>query len=153
MCAFLFVLLTVLIFIIFKIDILNMFKKGISINYNEDVAYLEVLNVNNHTKHNGVIKIDNKNNIKEIFEYLNSLELVECRTSSNYFFDNGYTHIYVYGLEEQLNVITISSRYVYITKKDYNWDNKVYYIKNAGYNPITQSNNICKNLEKIMDRS
>ena len=138
-------------FIFFKIDILNAFKNGKSINYKENISYVEFLNVNRPTEKEEIVKIDNKEDIKEIFDYLNSLELVECEHPSHYFGDNGYMHIYIYGEEEQLNVITISPRYLYLTKKSYNWTNKVYYIKNAGYNPITQNNNIYKNLKKIID--
>lgn len=148
---FLFIMLMILIYIVFKIDILNIFKKGGSINYNENISYIEIFNINIHTKDNVMIKIDDKEDIKEIFKYLNSLELVECEPPSHYFDTNKYTYLAIYGKEEQLNVITISSRYLYITKKAYNWTNKVYYIKNAGYNPITQNNNIYKNLKKIID--
>ncbi|HHX57294.1 MAG TPA: hypothetical protein GX710_04685 [Clostridiales bacterium] len=122
------------------------FREKERLNY-QDATYIEILfNIDEHE--NGWVKIDNKEGVKRLINYLNSLEIIE-EESSDGTRESWCFIIYIYG--EQSDSISFYDKYLSITpaeKCDCFFTE--YYIADSGYNPKDGSSKTLHFLDNLI---
>ena len=150
-----------LILLLYREDILNMFRKSESLNYNKEVSYIIIFARNNPdlAGKNKEIKLDDKEKIESFINYVNSLELIEKEKIPNdrNFQNNGHFSVHIYGKDsvfgEDVGVLDsfqFSTYYLTIFRNGYDWEHTDYYIKDSGYNSKDKSNKISQYLYNLL---
>jgi len=146
------ILICIVIFIILIIianwkNILRSFKPVVSLNYQEDIANIEYIEISDKGRfrvpaddNRFVFKIYDKEEIKKIIDYLNSLELIADKRSIKYNNDLnsiGYFTIFIQKRNLDHTLIEFMTNYLTFLPNGYDWEYTEYYIKDSGYNPKT----------------
>lgn len=123
-------------------DILfRVFKKKENLNYN-DITHIDF--IPEHSMDVGVIHIENKDDIEQIINYLNSLDLIKQKIkynikSTNELNEIGHFIIKLYGASS--DGIVFTTEYLTIYRNGDDWENISYYILNSGYNSEDKTSN------------
>lgn len=155
------------------------YKQGISLNYHEDIAYIEIsdkgrlglpeVDISNEGRLElglpernirNILKIDDAEKIKKIIDYINSLELIEDKvTIPNFDYSTdlnsiGYFRIDIYKVNsEEPDAIVFMTNYLTFLLNGYDWEYTDYYIKNSGYHSKTANSKTFEFLYGLIHKS
>ena len=138
---------------LYRINIVNYFKESRNVNYNiEEISGVEVLSLAEDFGYQGTIKVDDENDVKDIFSFINRLELVKIKDADYSYDDNGKIYLCIYGKDSYLDTIMFINRYMVVYHNGYDGDYTAYYIKNSKYNFINKKTKITKYMYEILNK-
>jgi len=139
--------------IVYQKDLSMSSKQGVSLAYNEDIANINYIEIHDKGRFglqivNGrsIFRIDDREKIEKIIDYINSLELVEDEKviyNFNYKTDLnslGYFTIFIQKDNLEYTLIEFMTHYLTLVPSDTcDCNSTSYYIKDSGYDPITKN--------------
>lgn len=140
------------LFLCYEDTLFRVFKKKENLNYN-DITRIDF--IPGHSMDVGVIHIENKDDIEQIINCLNSLDLIKEKKpnynikSTNELNEIGHFIIKLYGAS--FDGIVFTTEYLTIYRNGNDWDNISYYILNSGYNPEDKTSNFYNFLRKYIE--
>ena len=128
-------------------NIIRLIKGKESIDYNRDLLYIVIKNIDYYSGSNRKeVRIDNKEDIEQIVNYINSLELIK-EDAPNYYdgsieyvdiSKSGYFSIDLVRIDKNRNgydSLVFSTEYVTVCYNSIEKNAPSYYIVDSGYNP------------------
>ena len=140
--------------LLYGVNIINYFREGESLSYNKEVSYIKIYSESSFFEEAQYSTIYNKEDIDALLNFINSLDLVEVKDSSNYgeIHDKGHFYIYMYGDGGILDAMIFSTKYVDLCHNGYDGDYTTYYIKDSKYNFISKTTKITKYIYDLINK-
>ena len=144
-------------FALYRENVVRLFRQSVSLNYYCDVFAIKLGGTRNRFSENPPegyffeVKITNVDDIKRIMSYLNSLELIEANPRRiNHVPDLrevGFFWIRIIRDPYENNLfahdaLSFRTNYLIFTPDGRDWESRVYYIRNSGYDPTTQNSRV-----------
>lgn len=161
-------LISVFVIIAYGKSILRLFKQSTNLNYHAEIAYIEL--GKRFSEDGNDIRIDAREDIEKILNYLNSLELIEENVTRFNPYDliaDGYftidiirkgdenANLYVVEGEKVISysqdLLSFRNDYMSFTPNYMDWKSTRYYIVNSGYDDETKNSNVYQFLYNLIN--
>ena len=141
------------------------FQESVSLDYQRidingnEIIHIRIWGNSNLVGDAGEFILDDKDDIEYLLNFINALELVnkEMPKQRN-FQNNGHFYLEIYGnndyedRKEILDIFLFTTQYLSVIHRGHDWDYTDYFIKDSGYNCITQSSRTYEFLYELINR-
>gem|GEM_PF-5925147 len=134
-----------LVVMIYGKNIFRLFKQSVYLNYHEEIAYIEL--GKRFSKDGNYVRIENREDIEKILNFLNSLELIEENVIRYNPPDLSYFTISIIRSNPEVvgrppDLLSFQTDYISFSQDGRDWESKRYYIKNSGYDNQTKKSKV-----------